>query len=58
MLLSYVALDFVLLLGFEAMPHPSCYLPSVMDKTITMGQLLLFFLCNFSSFLATLGESL
>ena len=58
MLLSYVASDFVPLLDFEAKPHPSCYLTSIMDKTITMGQLLLFFLCNFSSFLATLGESL
>ena len=46
--LKNVALDFVF--GFEAMPHPSCYLTSIMDIKLTMGQLLLFFLCNFSSF--------
>ena len=46
--LKNVALDFVF--GLEAMPHPSCYLTSIMDIKLTMGQLLLFFLCNFSSF--------
>ena len=46
--LKNVALDFVF--GFDAMPHPSCYLTSIMDIKLTMGQLLLFFLCNFSSF--------
>ena len=47
--LKNVALDFVF--GFEAMPHRSCYLTSIMDIKLTMGQLLLFLLCNFSSFL-------
>ena len=54
MLLSYVALDFVLLLGFEGMPHQSCYLTSIMDK-LTMGQLLLFFLFNFSKLFSYVG---
>ena len=40
--------------GFEAIPHPRCYLTSIMDKT-HHDQLLLFFLCNFSSFLAYVG---
>ena len=33
--------------SFESIPHPSCYITSW--KKLTMGQLLLFFLCNFSS---------
>ena len=37
------------------MPHPSCYLTSIMDIKLTMGQLLLFFLCNFSSFFSYVG---
>ena len=39
--------------GFEAIPHPSCYLTSIMDKT--HGQLLLFFLCNFCSTFSYVG---
>ena len=46
-ILKNVALDFVF--GFEVMPHPICYLTSLWIK-LTIGQLLLFFLCSFSSF--------
>ena len=48
--LKNVALDFVF--GFDPMLHPSCYLTSIMDIKLTMDQLFLFFLCNFSSFLS------
>ena len=36
------------------MPHSSCYLTSIMDKTYH-GQFLPFFLCNFSSFFSYVG---
>ena len=35
--------------GFEVIPHPSCYLTSVMDK-IHHWPVIAFFLCNSSSF--------
>ena len=31
--LKNVAWDFVLLLDFEVIPHPSCYFTSIMNKT-------------------------
>ena len=58
MLLSSVALDFVLLLGFEAMPHPSFYLTSIMDKTHHVPVIALFSGQLQQLFLATSGVSL
>ena len=40
--------------GFEAIPYPSCYLFSIVDKT-HHGQLLLLFLCNFCRFFSYVG---
>ena len=39
--------------GSEAIPYPSCYLTSIVDKTLH-GPVIASFLCKFYSFLATL----
>ena len=40
--------------GFEAIPHPSCSLTSIIQK-VTIGQSLVLFLCNFCRFFSCVG---
>ena len=50
--LKNIALLWICAFGLQAVPRPSYYLTSIVDK-LTMVQLLLLFLCTFCSFLAT-----
>ena len=53
LILKMLLLDFALAFGFEAIPHPSCYLTSIVDKT-HHGPVVAFFFCATSAaFIAT-----